>query len=38
MSHCWVFTLDDGVLYQLITLPPGSDVDVIYQQQGGEDS
>lgn len=35
--HGWVFALDDGVLHQLITLPPGSDVDVIYQQQGGED-
>ncbi len=38
MLHGWVFALDDGVLHQLITLPPGSDVDVIYQQQGGEDS
>ena len=38
MLHGWVFALDDGVLHQLITLPPGSDVDVIYQQQGGENS
>lgn len=30
--HGWVYALDDGVLQQLITLPPGSDVDVIYQQ------
>ncbi|MGJ0454079.1 MAG: carbonic anhydrase [Methylocystis sp.] len=37
MLHGWVFGLDDGILHQLITLPPGSDVDVIYQQHGGED-
>lgn len=30
--HGWVYALDDGVLQQLITLPPGSDVDSIYQQ------
>ncbi|MDP3249500.1 MAG: carbonic anhydrase [Polaromonas sp.] len=37
MLHGWVFGLDDGILHQLITLPPGSEVDVIYQQHGGED-
>ena len=37
MLHGWVFGLDDGILHQLITLPPGSEVDVIYQQEGGED-
>ena len=30
--HGWIFGLDDGVLQQLITLPPGSDVDIIYRQ------
>ncbi|WP_036282631.1 carbonic anhydrase [Methylocystis sp. ATCC 49242] len=32
MLHGWVYGLDDGVLQQLVTLPAGSDVDVIYQQ------
>lgn len=32
MLHGWVYALDDGVLQQLISLPPGSDVDSIYQQ------
>jgi carbonic anhydrase len=32
--HGWVYALSDGVLQQLIMLPPGSDVDVIYQQDG----
>ncbi|MGD9543661.1 MAG: carbonic anhydrase [Methylocystis sp.] len=36
--HGWVFRLDDGLLHQLVTLPPGSDVDVIYQQRRGQDS
>jgi carbonic anhydrase len=36
MLHGWVFGLDDGILHELITLPPGSDVDVIYQQHGGD--
>jgi carbonic anhydrase len=35
--HGWVFALDDGVLQQLVTLPPGSDIDTIYQQDGAED-
>jgi len=30
--HGWVYGLEDGILQQLITLPPDSDVDVIYQQ------
>lgn len=30
--HGWVYGLEDGILQQLITLPPGSDVDIIYQQ------
>ena len=30
--HGWVFALEDGILQQLITLPPDSDVDAIYQQ------
>ncbi|MEF3367043.1 carbonic anhydrase [Methylocystis sp. 9N] len=34
--HGWVFALDDGVLQQLITLPPGSDVDSIYQEFGDD--
>ncbi|MCC3244571.1 carbonic anhydrase [Methylocystis sp. WRRC1] len=32
MLHGWVYGLDDGVLQQLVTLPAGSDVDIIYQQ------
>lgn len=36
MLHGWVFALEDGVLQQLITLPPGSDVDVIYQRYGDD--
>jgi carbonic anhydrase len=32
MLHGWVYALDDGVLQTLITLPPGSEVDSIYQQ------
>jgi carbonic anhydrase len=35
--HGWVFALDDGLLQQLIMLPPGSDVDTIYQQFGEDD-
>lgn len=35
--HGWVFALDDGVLQQLVTLPPGSDIDAIYQQDCPED-
>lgn len=31
--HGWVFALDDGVLEQLITLPPGSELNSIYQQE-----
>lgn len=31
--HGWVYALDDGILQQLITLPPGSDVDAVYQQE-----
>jgi carbonic anhydrase len=34
--HGWVYALNDGVLQQLIILPPGSDVDVIIDQQDGE--
>ncbi|HEY8215268.1 MAG TPA: carbonic anhydrase [Methylocystis sp.] len=37
MLHGWVFGLEDGILHQLITLPPGSDVDVIYQQHSGDE-
>lgn len=33
--HGWVYALDDGILQQLITLPPSSDVDAIYQQEDG---
>lgn len=29
--HGWVYGLDDGVIHQLITLPPGTQVDSIYQ-------
>ncbi|MDD5036454.1 MAG: carbonate dehydratase [Methylococcaceae bacterium] len=29
--HGWVYALDDGVLQQLITLPPSSMIDPIYQ-------
>ena len=31
--HGWVYALDDGILQQLITLPPDSDVDAIYQYE-----
>jgi len=37
MLHGWVYGLEDGVLQQLVTLPPGSDVDVIYQQHDSSD-
>ncbi|ARN82389.1 carbonic anhydrase [Methylocystis bryophila] len=30
--HGWVYGFDDGVLKQLITLPPGGDIDILYQQ------
>lgn len=30
--HGWIYALEDGVLQQLMTLPPGSDIDTIYQQ------
>jgi carbonic anhydrase len=30
--HGWVYAVENGVLQQLVTLPPGSDVDIIYQQ------
>lgn len=30
--HGWVYALDDGILQQLVSLPAGSEVDVIYQQ------
>lgn len=36
MLHGWVYALEDGVLQQLITLPPGSDVESIYQE-GSDD-
>ena len=29
--HGWVYGLNDGVIHQLITLPPGSRIDAIYQ-------
>jgi carbonic anhydrase len=29
--HGWVYALDDGLIEQLITLPPGSPLDAIYQ-------
>lgn len=32
--HGWVYALEDGVLQQLFTLPPGSCVDSIYEQFG----
>ena len=32
MLHGWVYALDDGILQQLVTLPAGRDVDVIYQE------
>jgi carbonic anhydrase len=32
--HGWVYALNDGILKQLIVLPPGSEVDIIYQQDG----
>jgi carbonic anhydrase len=35
--HGWVYALGDGVLQQLITLPPGSEVDAIYQQDDGDE-
>ncbi len=30
--HGWVYAMDDGILTQLITLPPGSEMESIYQQ------
>ncbi len=32
MLHGWVYGIDDGVLKQLIMLPPGSEIDTIYEQ------
>lgn len=29
--HGWVYTLDDGIINQLITLPPGSEIDAIFR-------
>jgi carbonic anhydrase len=29
--HGWVYALNDGLLKQLVTLPPGSDIDSIYR-------
>ena len=36
MLHGWVYALDDGILHQLVTLPAGSDIDEIYQQEEDE--
>jgi carbonic anhydrase len=36
--HGWVFALGDGMLRQLITLPPGTAVDPIYQQCSEEEA
>jgi carbonic anhydrase len=36
MLHGWVYALDDGILHQLVTLPAGSEVDEIYQQDEDE--
>jgi len=38
MLHGWVYGLEDGVLQQLVTLPAGSDVDIIYQQYDADNS
>ncbi|MGH6934964.1 MAG: hypothetical protein ACRED2_02075, partial [Methylocella sp.] len=35
--HGWVFGLNDGILQHLITLPPGSEMDAIYQQADGKE-
>ena len=35
--HGWVYALDDGVLQQLVTLPAGSDIDIIYQQYDSDE-
>lgn len=31
--HGWVYSISDGILQPLITLPPGSDIDVIFKQK-----
>jgi carbonic anhydrase len=36
--HGWIYALEDGVLQQLITVPPGSVVDTIYQQYDPQNS
>lgn len=36
--HGWVYALGDGVLQQLITLPPGTEVDPIYQQRDEDEA
>jgi len=35
--HGWVYALDDGRLKQLVTLPPGSDIDSIYRWETLDD-
>lgn len=35
--HGWVYALEDGLLKQLVTLPPGSDIDSIYRWDSLED-
>ena len=35
--HGWVYALNDGLLKQLVTLPPGSDIDSIYRWDSLDD-
>jgi carbonic anhydrase len=37
MLHGWVYSLGDGILQQLITLPPGSLINGIYQYEYNDD-
>lgn len=37
MLHGWVYGLDDGILQQLVTMPPGSEIETIYQRDDTDD-
>lgn len=38
MLHGWVYGLEDGILKQLITMPPGSEIETIYQRDDAGDA
>ncbi|MGH6841889.1 MAG: carbonic anhydrase, partial [Methylocella sp.] len=35
--HGWIYAMDDGILEQLITLPPGTELEFIYRQADSDE-